>query len=192
VLEWLSAIDEGVFHAMNGAWPGGDTIMWWVSNPFVWTPLYVGIGLALRRKYGTDKTGRSKRVLILVGLLVCVGLTDLLSSRVLKPTAARLRPSHRVEFVDSISLYEKPDGTVYKGGKYSFVSGHAANHMCIAVLAGILLGGGIWLWFLIGWALLIGYSRIHLGVHFPGDVICGWMVGASIGGMVYNVLKSRI
>ena len=117
--------------------------MWWVSNPFVWPPVYMGIGLALRKKFGADKTGRAKRVLILVGLLVCVGITDLLSSRVLKPTAARLRPSHRVEFVDTISLYEKSDGTVYKGGKYSFVSGHAANHMCIAVLAGVLLGGGI-------------------------------------------------
>jgi undecaprenyl-diphosphatase len=166
--------------------------MWWVSNLYVWIPLYVIIGLSIRKKYKSSPGSLRKRSLMLVGFLVCIGFTDILSSKVLKPTAARLRPSHRVEFVDSISLHERADGTVYKGGKFSFVSGHASNHMAIAILAGMLLGGRVWLWMLIGWALVVGYSRIHLGVHFPGDVLCGWMVGAVIGGLVYKILKPRL
>ena len=77
-------------------------------------------------------------------------VNDVLSSRILKPTSERLRPSHREEFVDTIHLYERSDGTYYKGGKWSFVSGHAANHMGVSIFMGAVLCGGFvlggWMW----------------------------------------------
>ncbi len=186
MLELLSGLDESLFHAINGAWPSGDTMMWWTSKPLAWAPLYVLLIIAVLKKYKS----RASRLLVLAGVGITVGLCDLVSARVLKPTAERLRPSHRVEFVDSIHLYERADGIVYKGGKYSFVSSHAANHMGVAIFLGAVLSG--WLWWLVLWAVVIGYSRIHLGVHFPGDVICGWMVGAGLGAVVFNVIRRRL
>ena len=192
MFEWLNGIDESLFHSLNGTLTFADTFMWYVSQPLAWTPLYILMIVGVLRKYKSSPS----RLFIILGVVVCVGMTDLISARIMKPQVERLRPSHREDFNESIHLYKKSDGEFYKGGKYSFVSSHASNHMGIAVLMGALLCGGlVWGWWMIAlivWALLIGYSRIHLGVHFPGDVLCGSVLGAGIGLMVYWVLNKRL
>ena len=192
MLELINGFDESLFHAINGAWPAGDTLMWWASKPIAWTPLYIILIIAIARKY----SHWSNRLLILLSVVVCIGLNDTLSSHIFKPATQRVRPSHRVDFEEKIHLYEQDDGSFYKGGKYSFFSGHASNHMGLAVLFGAFLCGGVagcrWMWGLLVWAILIGYSRVHLGVHFPGDVLCGWIVGAIIGGGIFKIVKPRL
>ncbi|PCJ80033.1 MAG: hypothetical protein COA49_09740 [Bacteroidetes bacterium] len=194
MIDWLSKIDEAIFLAINGAWPSGDTLMWWVSNPLTWIPLYVLIIASIWKVF---KSSRS-RILIFSGLVITVGLADVISARVLKPTAARIRPSHRVDLVDEVSLYSQSDGTKYRGGEFGFVSSHAANHMAVAVfVGGLFIGttgsaGVFWFWGLVIWALVIGYSRVHLGVHFPGDVVFGWLLGGIIGAVVLKIVRHRI
>ena len=176
MIDALSAMDTSLFLALNGAFPALDGVMWWVSEPLFWTPLYVALMVASARRLGM---GRPLAVFAAC-VALCVTGTDVVSARVLKPSVERLRPSHEPSLADQIHLVEERPGELYRGGRFGFVSSHAANHMGVTVLFGMLLGGA-WSWWLLAWACLIGLSRIHLGVHYPGGVLGGFIVGWGIG-----------
>ena len=181
----LGKWDMALFEALNGAWPAADRLMWWVSEPMSWTPLYMVLLIMIWKRTSKavgEGRGRNYAVkLIILGL--CIATTDAVSARFTKPYFARLRPSHTPELQTDIHLVTPPgETTPYRGEKYGFVSSHAANHMGISVLIGLWLGGS-WFWGLVFWAVLIGYSRIHLGVHFPGDVLGGMVLGTAAGGL---------
>ena len=62
----------------------------------------------------------------------------------------------------------------------------------VVVLFGLLLGGGTWMWVLLGWAALIGYSRMYLGVHFPLDIAGGMLLGAFIGYVMWRIQNKLV
>ena len=187
MLDWLIDMDTALFLALNGALPWLDGLMWWVSVPWVWVPLYLFMLWRLAQRHPNWQP----RVAMVVGIALCVTATDVVSAKVLKPSVARLRPSHEPALAADIHLLEERPGQTYTGGRYGFVSSHAANHMGIAVLMGSLLGG-LWLRGLVLWAVLIGWSRIHLGVHYPGDVLCGWIIGWGLGAAALTFVRRTL
>jgi membrane-associated phospholipid phosphatase len=111
--------------------------------------------------------GKGRSAVLL--LLITVTITDQLASSILKPMIGRVRPCHVVEGVRAITGC---------GHTLSFPSGHATTSMAIAIFLGLLYRR--WLWPLIAFSVIISYSRIYIGVHYPLDVLGGWVIGGTI------------
>ncbi len=184
MLEHLEALDRSAFLAINGwyaAW--ADELMLLVSGKSTWIPLYVFLLVLLQRRLGWRGLAWSVPVL---GLMVLC--SDQGSVQLFKESVHRLRPCHEPTLSGMVHLV--PEGC---GGQYGFVSSHAANHSAIAFfMIGILGGRPRWsIPALVIWAALVGYSRIYLGVHYPGDVLVGSLFGASVG-IIFAVALRRI
>lgn len=127
-------------------------------------------------------------------LIVIIGLSFLLADRIsvicFKDVFERLRPSHALENVHLVKM--KSFELLYdnKGGLYGFVSSHSANAFALATVFALM--GRKYKYFgllVFLWAFLVGYSRVYCGVHYPGDVICGGILGILIGYLLYSLYK---
>lgn len=187
-MESLQQIDSSIFLYFNGmhaSWT--DVLFYYISNRFVWIPLYLLLAFFLFRRY------RKKAWIVVAAVVISVFLSDQ-SCNLIKRTVQRPRPSHNMELVDQVHLVAKPDGTLYKGGPYGFPSSHAANAMALAfiVVAFLTREKTLWTLLMFFWMLLVSYSRIYLGVHYPGDIIVGWCVGAIWSGLIiFGLQKSK-
>lgn len=177
-IERLKNLDEALFLTLNGVradWL--DRPMYLMTTPLFWAPVFIIIGVLLWRKT------RAWRPFILLtgGVVLAVGLADLTSARLFKPGFKRYRPTHHIEIGPQVNTFKRTDGTEYRGGKYGFVSSHAANFFAIATAVFVLLGRRpkhVWLFI---WAALVSYTRIYLGVHYPADLLAGGLLGAAMG-----------
>ncbi len=119
-------------------------------------------------------------VFCILGLLLL--FCDQVSSHVFKPIFQRLRPTHHPDFKDEVRILFG-----YRGGLYGFISGHAANTFGFATLTSLMIRNKIFTLMIFIFALLTGYSRIYLGVHFINDVVVGAIVGIVLGYIVYRI-----
>ncbi len=177
-METLKQFDIAFSQVINGLNnPTADTFMILVSEKLIWIPLYLLLGVVLYRKLNT-RTFLLSLIFIAFGII----LADQISVA-MKYGFERLRPCHD----ESInSLLHMPKGC---GGRFSFVSSHAANTMCLTTLA-IYLTRIKWLSaILIIYAAVNSYSRVYLGKHFLGDVIAGMILGFIIGLTLFQLFK---
>lgn len=178
-MERLIEIDQAWLLAINGAHtPWLDQIFWYISQAWVWIPLYIIlIGLLI----GTF--GWRKGLLMVLSLAIAVGLSDYVSSGLIKPLVCRLRPTHEPALEGLVHIVHN-----YTGGLYGFVSSHAANTFSVALLFALF-----WQqknshgWWLLVYVVLNCYSRIYLGVHYPGDILGGLVVGGAMALLVFWV-----
>lgn len=178
-MDWILKLDTQIFMAINGchseAWDG---IMWWISGKTTWWPFY----LLLLGYLGWKKRWQLLPMLLFIALVVV--LTDQTSVHLFKNLFQRLRPCHEPALEGLVHMVKNKCG-----GQFGFISSHAANTFGVAFL--VLL----WIrkrWFtvvMILWAMLVAYSRVYLGVHYPGDVLAGGIWGAVCGLLVFLLFR---
>ncbi|MGQ9848355.1 MAG: phosphatase PAP2 family protein, partial [Bacteroidales bacterium] len=172
MLNQLIKLDHQWFLAINSMHNAFfDEIMYWVSYKYTWLPLYVIIVYFILRQY------KKQGIIIIIGIALTLFLSDQLSVLV-KDWVMRLRPSHNPYFENIIHLNRN-----IKGGTYGFVSSHAANTtglVTFLILYPIFRKKIIKI-LLISWVLLVSYSRIYNGLHYPADVVGGIFLGFFIG-----------
>lgn len=191
MISQLIHLDQSVFLFFNGLHCScADFFFYWVSNRFIWIPLYAILAFFMIKKW------RKKAIPIILALIVCIFISDQ-SCNLIKNGVQRPRPSHENALDGQVHLVAKPDGTLYTGGPFGFPSSHAANSITLALYIIFYLGKNKkWLVIcMLGWVLLISYSRLYLGVHYPGDLLAGWilgMVSAFLGRFVLSKLGVEI
>lgn len=149
-----------------------DSFMSIYSGRFIWIPMYAALLLMMVKRYPLVKT-----LCLLVGIALSITLADQICASVIRPIFERLRPSNLdnplSEFTHIVNGY--------RGGAYGFPSCHAANSFALAVFAATMLRQRGFTIFILVWAFINCYSRIYLGVHYPGDIIVGALIGSAIG-----------
>jgi undecaprenyl-diphosphatase len=181
MIEKLNALDTRLVLWLNGHHTAFfDPVMYWVSSKLFWAPFYLFIILLIIIGY------KKRSWLIFVGVGLLITLSDQLSSHLIKNTVRRLRPSHAPALEGLVHLSKAG-----AGGLYGFVSGHATNSFALFVFLSLVLDSRFkWLKYVLAcWAVLICYSRVYVGVHYPGDLLCGALLGSLIGYFVAFLYK---
>ena len=161
--------------------PFFDNFFYIYTQTWTWLPLVLLLLVWMWRKWGI----RSLYVVACIAL--CILLSDQISSSLLKPLVARLRPTHNPEIADLIHTVNG-----YRGGLYGFVSSHAANAATFVTFTALLFRNRIYTILLSLWAFLTAYSRVYLGVHYVGDVFCGALIGVLVGVVVYVIFNKTL
>lgn len=183
MIDFLTNIDTELFLFLNGLhiyWL--DPVMTFISGEITWAPFYIILLYLVIKKY------KKQSIIIIIGIILLVLCSDQVSSSIFKPIFERPRPCHNETIKDLVYL---PNG--HCGGAYGFISSHACNTFALAAYLTLLLRKHYSkiAWVMFTWATLVAYSRIYMGVHYPGDVIVGAAVGALIG-LVLGTIANRI
>ena len=180
-MEAISHLDTELFLLLNG-WRADwlDPVMSAITEMWVWTPLYLLLIYWVVKQYG-------KRCWwVFLAVAVAVLCSDQLSAHVFKPLFQRMRPCYNEELQGIIHL---PNGMA--GGKYGFVSSHAANTFAVAAfLTAALWKNRRWIgWVLYLWAFISSYSRIYIGYHYPADILAGAILGILVGLIIWKLFQ---
>lgn len=177
----VSADKSATVFLNNDMGTAADTLFWGLSSRLIWVPvaIYFLYLIVVKRNYDWVM-----KAAIVLGLVITITLCDQITSSIFKPLVMRFRPSHDIEICAMLHYVNN-----YHGGNYGFMSSHAANAFGAAMLGAEIIRKRYFTIFLFSLATLVSYSRIYLGVHFLGDVVCGAIVGITIAIIIHHLLK---
>lgn len=156
-----------------------DPIMYWASHKWFWVPFYAFLVFVIIKEF------KKKSIYVLLAIGFLITICDQTASHLIKNMVKRLRPSHEPSLQNLIHLSEAGPG-----GQYGFISSHSANAFGLAIFL-ILMLPKKYNWLkttLFFWAVLVAYSRIYNGVHYPSDVIVAMLLGILYGYLVAFLL----
>lgn len=154
-----------------------DNFFYIVSDKYVWIPLYIALLIAVWFKSGKSIKQTLTFVVFIALLILCADQT---CTSIFKNNVQRLRPCHDGTISNMVHLVNN-----YCGGKYGFISSHAANFFALAGFTSLYFKNRYYTSIAFFLAILTCYSRIYLGVHFPGDIICGAWAGFTWSLIIY-------
>ena len=178
-MEEIIQFDKQLLLMVNGSDSSFlDYIILTLTNGLTWIPLYLGL------LYVVLKSNKNARevLLIFAAAGLCYLLAGGIDDGIVKPLVARWRPTHDPEIGSMVDVVNN-----YRGGKYGFFSAHAANTFSIAMFFSLLIRQRMLTFFLVGWSLINCYTRLYLGVHYPGDITVGLLWGGFVGWLVYKL-----
>ncbi|WP_303318023.1 phosphatase PAP2 family protein [Flavivirga abyssicola] len=180
MIEKLLEYDTELFLFLNnqGSEPW-DNLWLIITNKLTFIPLYAILLFLLYKKYGL----KSLLVFVVVVALM-ITFTDQITN-VFKRGFQRPRPCGEANLIDQMRFI------AVRCGKYGFFSGHSSNSMAAAIFAGLMLKQyyKYLIFILLFWSLIVAYSRIYVGVHYPLDIVCGLAFGAISGFLFYKLAK---
>ena len=207
LLQW----DLQALLAINGVHaPFWDHFMWLFTGKWIWIPMYASILFVLLKNFSLRYT-----ILAVIAIALTITFADQVCATLIRPQVQRSRPSRLGPLIqenneksirlmealgqlkdkngqypiEKIRLHERKPGDFYRGGKYGFPSCHASNSFALAFFLLLFFKKiGLSLFILL-WAALNSYSRAYIGVHFPGDLLAGMVVGLTGALLLYSLLR---
>lgn len=176
-MQTLIEIDREILSFFNGSESLFlDNLAVILTSGLTWIPLYLSLLYVVIKNNET-----MKQIMLIVGsVILCIILSDGLTDFIVKPFVARYRPSW-----DPFVKYTIDIVNGMRGTQYGFFSAHASNTFCIAMFFSLLIRNRTFTVAIILWSLVNCWTRMYLGLHYPGDIIVGLTWGAIVGMIVY-------
>lgn len=179
-IQQLIETDQSLLLALNDSssllWDG---VMWIVTDTKTWIPAIIAL---LYVVFKNNKLYQGLTIVLMFALAVTIA--DQIASGICKPYFARPRPAQDPEIMYLVHVVNG-----YRGGMYGFMSSHAANTFVVAMLASLIIRSLPFTVMIFLWAAIPTFSRIYLGVHYPGDIVCGGLEGCLTGVLVYLLYR---
>ena len=179
MIDYLMDIDADALLAVNGLHDLFQDAFWWLV-----TAKWSSALLLLALLWVLLHQNRRHTLLVLAMLVLAVLVADQVSSGLIKHIVGRLRPTHDPSLESMVHVING-----YRGGLYGFVSSHAAYYSAVAMLVSLVMRRRLVTVSMFSWVLLQCYSRMYLGVHYPGDIIGGLVVGVLAGWLVWLLMR---
>lgn len=184
-MQTLIEIDRNILAFFNGSDSLFlDNLAVVLTSGLTWIPLYLSFLYVVIKNNDT-----MKQIMLVIGCVtLCIVISDGVTDFIVKPLVARFRPSH-----DPLIKYSVDIVNGLRDTKYGFFSAHAANTFCLAVFFSLLIRDRTFITAMILWSLVNCWTRMYLGLHYPGDILVGLVWGAVVGFFVYFIyIKSYL